>query len=110
MKRTLRYVHLLLVMMVALLLTGCWSSKEIEDLGLIVGTSLDLETGDVTSEEQQEARYANRELLTVTNQLVTSETTSTEYQNRANTSESLQKRFGNRRCRFAYTTEYGVKD
>lgn len=77
MKRTLRYVHLLLVIMVALLLTGCWSSKEIEDLGLIVGTSLDLETGDVTSEEHQEAQYANRELLTVTNQLVTSETTST---------------------------------
>ncbi|KPN96732.1 Ger(x)C family spore germination protein [Lysinibacillus sp. ZYM-1] len=77
MKRTHRYLHLSLVIMVSLLLSGCWSSKEIEDLGLIVGTSLDLETGAISSEEQREARYANRELLTVTNQLVTSETTVT---------------------------------
>jgi len=77
MKRTHRYLDLSLVIMVSLLLSGCWSSKEIEDLGLIVGTSLDLETGAISSEEQREARYANRELLTVTNQLVTSETTVT---------------------------------
>ena len=75
MKRIHCCVRLLLVAMVTLLLTGCWSSKEIEDLGLIVGTSLDLETGDVSSEEQQDARYANRQLLTITNQFVTSETT-----------------------------------
>jgi len=62
-------------MTVSFLLTGCWSSKEIEDLGIIVGTSLDLETGDVSSEEQQDARYANRDLLTITNQFITSETT-----------------------------------
>lgn len=75
MKRKHRYSQYLLVMTVPFFLTGCWSSKEIEDLGLIVGTSLDLETGDVSSEEQQDARYANRELLTITNQFVTSETT-----------------------------------
>ncbi|PKU52215.1 MULTISPECIES: Ger(x)C family spore germination protein [Lysinibacillus] len=75
MKRKHRYIRYLLVITVSFLLTGCWSSKEIEDLGLIVGTSLDLETGDVSSEEQQDARYANRELLTITNQFITSETT-----------------------------------
>ncbi|WP_155591816.1 Ger(x)C family spore germination protein [Lysinibacillus cavernae] len=75
MKRKHRYVRFFLLILVSLPLTGCWSSKEIEDLGLIVGTSLDLETGDVSSEEQQDARYANRDLLTITNQLITSETT-----------------------------------
>ncbi|WP_144789291.1 Ger(x)C family spore germination protein [Lysinibacillus fusiformis] len=77
MKRLYRYVRIFLMVMVSFLLTGCWSSKEIEDLGLIVGTSLDLATGEATTEEQTEAKYANRTLLTVTNQLVTSETTVT---------------------------------
>ncbi|MEK4171788.1 Ger(x)C family spore germination protein [Lysinibacillus sp. FSL L8-0312] len=75
MKRKHQYIRYLLLMTVSFLLTGCWSSKEIEDLGIIVGTSLDLETGDVSSEEQQDARYANRDLLTITNQFITSETT-----------------------------------
>ncbi|WP_141904995.1 Ger(x)C family spore germination protein [Lysinibacillus sp. Y5S-8] len=75
MKRKHQYIRYLLLMTISFLLTGCWSSKEIEDLGIIVGTSLDLETGDVSSEEQQDARYANRDLLTITNQFITSETT-----------------------------------
>jgi len=67
----------LLLSLILLLLTGCWSSKEIEDLGLIVGTSLDLER-DSTSRvetEGQEASYSSKELFTITNQFVTSETT-----------------------------------
>jgi len=70
MMRLYQYLRISLMVMVSLLLTGCWSSKEIEDLGLIVGTSLDLATGEATTEEQTEAKYANRTLLTVTNQLV----------------------------------------
>ncbi|MCL1695100.1 Ger(x)C family spore germination protein [Lysinibacillus sp. BPa_S21] len=67
----------LLLSFILLLLTGCWSSKEIEDLGLIVGTSLDLETDTNSREEseEQEARNSNKELITITNQFVTSETT-----------------------------------
>lgn len=67
----------LLLSFILLLLTGCWSSKEIEDLGLIVGTSLDLETDSNSREalEEQEARNSNKELITITNQFVTSETT-----------------------------------
>jgi len=67
----------LLLSLILLLLTGCWSSKEIEDLGLVVGTSLDLETDSSSREalEEQEARNSNKELITITNQFVTSETT-----------------------------------
>lgn len=67
----------LLLSFILLLLTGCWSSKDIEDLGLIVGTSLDLETDSNSREalEEQEARNSNKELITITNQFVTSETT-----------------------------------
>lgn len=60
-------------------LSGCWSNKEIEDLGLVAGTSLDLATNSDFSGslEEQEGRPSNRELITITNQLVTSETTAT---------------------------------
>ncbi|MFF2889608.1 Ger(x)C family spore germination protein [Paenibacillus sp. NPDC057967] len=54
-----------LVILISLPLAGCWSSKEIENLGFIVGTSLDLETA---------ATDHNRNLLTITNQFLTSET------------------------------------
>ncbi|MFJ7184324.1 Ger(x)C family spore germination protein [Lysinibacillus xylanilyticus] len=67
----------LLLSLILLLLTGCWSSKEIEDLGLVVGTSLDLErdsTARVESEGQEDS-YSSKELFTITNQFVTSETT-----------------------------------
>jgi len=49
-------------------LAGCWSSKEIEDLGFIVGTSLDLGKKDTKD---------SRNLLTITNQFLTSETVGT---------------------------------
>lgn len=53
MKKLYPFLRISLVMIVSLLLTGCWSSKEIEDLGLIVGTSLDLATEEATTEEQK---------------------------------------------------------
>ncbi|QTD43433.1 Ger(x)C family spore germination protein [Sporosarcina sp. Te-1] len=57
-----------------LFLTGCWSSKEIEDLGIIVATSLDLEEEEDRQEEflEQEGRSGDRPLFTITNQFVTS--------------------------------------
>ncbi|WP_165867419.1 Ger(x)C family spore germination protein [Paenibacillus pinisoli] len=54
-----------LSILILLPLAGCWSSKEIENLGFIVGTALDLEKKDPDH---------NGHLLTVTNQFVTSET------------------------------------
>lgn len=66
----------LLSFLIILPLTGCWSSQEIEDLGLIVGTALDLESGGSTWEDQ-ETEYSDRQLITITNQFVTSETTGT---------------------------------
>ncbi len=66
----------LLLFLMILLLTGCWSSKEIEDLGLIVGTALDIEN-DGGSWEEQDGEYSNRDLITITNQFVTSETIGT---------------------------------
>ena len=35
-------------------LTGCWSNKEIEDLALIVGTSMDLENREVLGKSQRD--------------------------------------------------------
>ncbi len=51
-----------------LVMNGCWSSKEIEELGLIIGTALDLESeGDFHKDGE--------ELFIITNQLVTAEAT-----------------------------------
>ena len=65
-----------LAIFISIFLTGCWSSNEIEDLGIIVATSLDLEEeGDLREEFlEQEGQYPNRQLFTITNQFVTSKT------------------------------------
>ena len=53
-----------LVVTLLLPLTGCWSTIQIEDLGLIVSTALDLVSED-------EGKYK----FSITNQIITSETT-----------------------------------
>ncbi|WP_223591033.1 Ger(x)C family spore germination protein [Neobacillus bataviensis] len=72
-----RHLKCSLVLLLLLQLTGCWSSKEIEELGLVAGTALDLEKkADLSEEiEGQEERYPNRVMITITNQLITSQTT-----------------------------------
>ncbi|HBS45520.1 MAG TPA: spore gernimation protein GerC [Paenibacillus sp.] len=67
-----------LIFLILLPLSGCWSSKEIESLGLVAGTAMDLEKGGgVGGDPEQEDRYSNRDLFIITNQFVTSETTGT---------------------------------
>jgi spore germination protein len=63
----------LLLLILILPLSGCWSSIEIEEMGLIIGTALDLEKEGM--EEDQEGRNHKRDMFTITNQLVTAETT-----------------------------------
>ncbi|MED3573112.1 Ger(x)C family spore germination protein [Cytobacillus praedii] len=71
-----RILWCLLILCLPLSLSGCWSSKEIEDLGLVVGVSLDLEKeGSGPWDEGQEAEYLKGKRITITNQFVTSETT-----------------------------------
>lgn len=74
---TIRILLSALLVLILLPLTGCWSNKEIEDLGLIVGTSLDLEKQEGAREESagQTGRYPNRDQITITNQFLTAETT-----------------------------------
>ncbi|OIB03025.1 spore gernimation protein GerC [Paenibacillus sp. LC231] len=66
-----------LLVFIILPLTGCWSNKEIEDLALIVGTSMDLEKQGGPREESagQAGGQPHRNRITITNQFVTSETT-----------------------------------
>jgi spore germination protein len=62
----------LLFLLVVISLTGCWSSKEIEELGLIIGTAIDL---DIEGEfEDQQSGMANGNVFKLTNQLITAET------------------------------------
>jgi spore germination protein len=71
-----RFFLVSLIFLILLPLSGCWSSKEIESLGLVAGTAMDLEKGGgVGGELEQEDRYPNRDLFIITNQFVTSETT-----------------------------------
>lgn len=74
---TIRILMSTLLVLILLSLTGCWSNKEIEDLGLIVGTSLDLEKQEGDQEESavQAGRHPHRDRITITNQFVTAETT-----------------------------------
>lgn len=74
---TVRNLLISLLVLTLLSLTGCWSSKEIEDLGLVVGTSLDLDTQEESREESagQAGGSPRRDRITITNQFVTAETT-----------------------------------
>lgn len=74
---TIRTLFSALLVLTLLPLTGCWSNKEIEDLGLIVGTSLDLEKQEESREESagRAGGPPRRDRITITNQFVTAETT-----------------------------------
>lgn len=74
---TIRILLSALLVFILLPLTGCWSNKEIEDLALIVGTSMDLEKQGGPREESagQAGGQPHRNRITITNQFVTSETT-----------------------------------
>lgn len=74
---TIRILLSALLVFIFLPLTGCWSNKEIEDLALIVGTSMDLEKQGGPREESagQAGGQPHRNRITITNQFVTSETT-----------------------------------
>ncbi|WP_083397588.1 Ger(x)C family spore germination protein [Paenibacillus sp. LC231] len=74
---TIRILLSALLVFIILPLTGCWSNKEIEDLALIVGTSMDLEKQGGPREESagQAGGQPHRNRITITNQFVTSETT-----------------------------------
>ncbi|PAE26150.1 Ger(x)C family spore germination protein [Bacillus sp. 7894-2] len=54
--------------LVMISLSGCWSSKEIEELGLIIGTAIDL-NNEGENEDQQSGH-----VFKLTNQLITAET------------------------------------
>lgn len=68
----IRFMSVLLSVVLFLSQTGCWSSKEIEELGLTVGTALDLEK-ETGAEEEEEGSRSKRARITITNQLVISE-------------------------------------
>lgn len=67
-----RFVLMLCSLLILITQTSCWSSKEIEDLGLYAGMSLD--TGELSRTEQalqdQGATYPKQNKLTATIQLV----------------------------------------
>ena len=67
-------IKIMMLSLVVLLLGGCWSSKEIEDLGLIAGTAMDLEKDGELKEklEADDKSLLNRPIFTLTNQFVTS--------------------------------------
>lgn len=56
-----------------LLLTGCWSNLEIEDLGIVSGLALDKATESTIEEElkKQGGGYSKKELITSTYQIAT---------------------------------------
>lgn len=62
----------LIILLAVTTLSGCWSSKEIEELGLIIGTAIDLDTEGEA--EDQESGNANGNIFKLTNQLITAET------------------------------------
>ncbi|MGE7823111.1 Ger(x)C family spore germination protein [Paenibacillus sp. NPDC093718] len=86
---TIRILLSALLLLILLPLAGCWSNKEIEDLGLIVGTSLDLEKQEESA--GQAGGPPRRDRITITNQFVTAETTGKG----TKSSSSQQKAYNN---------------
>ncbi|MBO1583418.1 Ger(x)C family spore germination protein [Bacillus sp. XF8] len=78
MKNNFNYIRFLLTlfsMLVLLFLTGCWSSKEIEELSLTAGIALD-KGKEATIEKEFEEKgggYPKRNLITATYQIVSSQ-------------------------------------
>ncbi|UQX55410.1 hypothetical protein M5V91_06870 [Cytobacillus pseudoceanisediminis] len=64
--------NVLIIILAVISLSGCWSSKEIEELGLIIGTAIDLETEGEA--DDWESGIANGNIFRLTNQLITAET------------------------------------
>ncbi|WP_195574475.1 Ger(x)C family spore germination protein [Paenibacillus sp. 1001270B_150601_E10] len=56
----------------AILLTGCWSRREIEDLGITIGAAVDIgeETSLERQFEQEGGDYSKRNIVTLTYQMV----------------------------------------
>jgi spore germination protein len=76
MKQTFNHVQFLLVFLSVFLLvplTGCWSSHEIEERSLGVGVALDKGKESMIEKEfdEQGGRYARKNLITSTYQLIT---------------------------------------
>ena len=63
----------LLSMLVLLFLTGCWSSKEVEELSLTAGIALDKGKDSTIEKEDEEGGYSKRNLITATYQIVSSQ-------------------------------------
>jgi spore germination protein len=81
-----------------LLLTGCWSNLEIEDLGIVTGLALDKATESQIEEElkKQGGGYSKKELITSTYQIATPSSSSEQaskggkpYKNISETGDSL---------------------
>ncbi|PEN84801.1 spore gernimation protein GerC [Bacillus cereus] len=73
MKNKPYYIRLLFVLLlVPFSLTGCWSSKEIEDVSFTAGIALDRGKKSIAEEEIQkkEGKYVKRNLIKVTYQII----------------------------------------
>lgn len=73
MKNKFNYMRFYLVLLCTLLLlflTGCWSSKEVEELSLTAGIALDKGKDSTIEKEDEEGGYPKRNLITATYQIV----------------------------------------
>lgn len=68
-----RFYLAILSMLVLLFLTGCWSSKEIEELSLTAGIALDKGKESTIEKEVEEEEYPKRNLITATYQIISSQ-------------------------------------
>ncbi|KOS27055.1 spore gernimation protein GerA [Bacillus anthracis] len=76
MKNKFNYMRFYLVLLCTLLLlflTGCWSSKEVEELSLTAGIALDKGKDSTIEKEDEEGGYPKRNLITATYQIVSSQ-------------------------------------
>ena len=69
----MRFYLALLGTLLLLFLTGCWSSKEVEELSLTAGIALDKGKDSTIEKEDEEGGYPKRNLITATYQIVSSQ-------------------------------------
>ena len=69
----MRFYFALLWTLLLLFLTGCWSSKEVEELSLTAGIALDKGKNSTIEKEDEEGGYPKRNLITATYQIVSSQ-------------------------------------
>ncbi|MBD1382203.1 Ger(x)C family spore germination protein [Metabacillus arenae] len=110
-----RKKHYILFPLCLIVLTGCWSSQEIEELSFGIAKGIDL-ADEESVEQEMDVGYPKRNLITLTDQIILPEVTVAEgppsqkpYQNVSHTGDSIHEMLRENRLERNSVTSHHLK-